>query len=422
MLTRLQTTTLPNGIRVVSLAQPMLESARVAIWAKVGSRYESDELAGASHFIEHLLFKGTPKRSAIKISQAIESQGGEMNAFTGNELTCYYATVPYEKAKVAFDVLSDMYYNALFDETEMDRERAVVLEEFNLYADRPDVVSQENLEALLWEGHPIGRPILGRRQVIQSISREAIVSYRNAFYTTGATVFAFYGKVDHDQCVKWVVKATGHLPAAPLRAPEPYARVVPQGHFNLQQKAINQTHLSLGWRNLGYRDEQRPIIETMSCLMGENMSSRLFQKLREKRGLCYSIAAGNSAYADAGAWTVYAGCDPKRAFAGAKAIFNEVQLLASKAPSRAELKRTTDYLAGSLRLRLERNPLSWAVRNMLLLPTELSPAEMIAAYRAVTPQEISELAQQFTPQSASLSIVSPQHDAVSEEKWRSLIS
>lgn len=422
MLDNIQTTTLPNGIRIITLEEPRRESARVSIWTKVGSRFEAEETAGASHFIEHLLFKGTPKRSSRKLSEAIESQGGEMNAFTGNELTCYYATIPYEKAKTAFDVLSDMYYNASFDRAEMDRERTVIVEEINMYADRPDIVVQEKLEGLVWEGHPLGRPILGSKASVTGMPREVLLAYRERCYTPSATVFSFYGRVKHRTCVRWVEKATSHLAFAPLSLPEPYTRVIPQGLLSVARRTINQTHLALAWRNLGYADPNRLTTEVMSCLMGENMSSRLFQNLREKRGLCYSIASGVTSYTDSGFWSIQAGCDPKRAYAGAKAIFAEVKKLREQPVSHAELKRTVDYLAGSLRLRLERNPLSWTVRNALLLPQPISVEEAIAAYRAVTADDILRVAQAFSPESLSMSIVCPEDEPHTEADWMQIMS
>ena len=393
MLDTLHVSALPNGIRVVTLAKPEAEGVQVAIRAQVGSRNEPEPLNGASHFIEHMLFKGTKRRSAKAISQAIEGQGGLLNAYTDRDTTCYYARVPYDKTRVALDVLGDLFYDATFDPKELERERHVVAEEIRMYDDQPDSVALDRLALQLWAGHPLGRPIAGTIDGVLSMSRADILAYRAANYAPSRTVFSFAGRVDHDACVKAVDRLAGAIrDPERLRDPEPYTRAIPLDPFSLTRRDIQQTQLAFGWRTPGILDGRCQAFAFLSGLLGESMMSRLFQSIREK------------------------------AFRCAKAILAEVRRLAERPVPAAEMRRTRDYLCGRFRLRMDGTPIGWAVSRVLAgLPTD--PEAVLDALRAVTAEDVRALAREFlAPDGLAMAVVAPnkaRHDA---QAWARLMN
>lgn len=424
MLDPLRISELPNGIKVVTLARPQAEGVSVAIHARVGSRNETEPLNGASHFIEHMLFKGTPSRTAKAISQAIESQGGSVNAYTDRDNTCYYAKVPYDKADLALDVLADLFYNATFDPKELERERCVIAEEIRMYDDQPDSVALDRLGAQLWSGHPLGRPVQGTLEGVLALPHADLLAYRKAHYAPCRTLFAFAGRVEHEACVKAVARIAGRLrnPKA-LRDPEPFSRAIPLEPFSLTRRGIQQTQLAFGWRVPGFTAQaEQPALAFLSCLLGETMMSRLFQSIRERRGLCYSVSSGLSLVSDTGALVVSAGCDPAKAYTGAKAILAEMRRLIEKPVGPAELRRTRDYLIGRFRLRMDGTPIGWAAGRALFgLP--LDPAAHLESLRAVTSADIQALAQRcLTPDALAMTVVAPEKARHSAEDWAKLLT
>ena len=424
MLESLQITTLDNDIKVVTLTNPHAEGVHVGIHARVGSRNETEALNGASHFIEHLLFKGTKKRSAKAISQAIEGQGGLINAYTDKDNTCYFAKVPYDRASVAIDVLGDLFYNATFDAKELERERSVIIEEINMYDDQPDSVAMDQLNRQLWAGHPLGRPILGPIENILNLSRESLIAYRDAQYTPNRTVFAFHGRIRHDACVKKVEKLAGHLNnPETIREPETFTRAIPLEPFAITRRHIQQTQIAMGWRAPGLMEQERlPTLALLSCVLGESMMSRLFQTIRERKGLCYSIHSGTALCHDCGALIIAAGCDSKKAFQGTQAIIGEINKLVRTPLSAAELRRTRDYLCGRFRLTLDRAPMGWTV-GRILFGFDVNPAALLDGYRAVTAQDVQTLATElFAQQPTALSVVAPTDARPKDATWEKLIS
>ena len=418
MLDTLRTTTLPNGLQVATLARPDAEAVQINIHVLVGSRNEPERLNGASHFIEHMLFKGTPKRSAKAISTAIEAQGGSINAFTDRDNTCYYARVPHNKARIALDVLADLFYNATFAPKELDRERRVIAEEIAMYADQPDSVVLDQLVGQLWAGHPLGRTVLGPAQTILTLPREELLAYRAANYAPNRTLFFFSGRVDHERCVRAVERIAGHLKNPEGQpSPEPYSRVIPRTPFALTTRDIQQTQLALGFRTPGFEaPAELPAAATLSALLGESMMSRLFQSIREKRGLCYSVSSSLDVSSDYGALYLSAGTSPDKGLTCAKAILAELAKLREKPVPAAELKRTRDYLSGRFRLMLDRAPLGW-VAYRLLLHLPVDPQATLEGYAAVTPADLQAFAQRYlaTP---TLSVVAPQGEKAS--RWEKL--
>ncbi len=408
MLKNVKVTTLPNGIRVVTMAKPDAEGVRIAIHARVGSRNEPFELNGASHFIEHMLFKGTAKRSAQHVTRSIEGQGGNINAYTDRDNTCYYAAVPHEKQRVALDILTDIYLNASFDAKELDKERRVIVEEIRMYDDQPDSVAFETMIMQLWSGHPLGRTILGPEETILSLPREALLAYRAQHYAPSRTLFAFAGRVQHDRCVADVWKRTAHLKApTALREPEPFSRIIPLEPYRFIARPIAQAQIALGWRIPGMEDQDAAAkYRTLSCLLGESMMSRLFQHLRERKGLCYSVAADAAFYTDCGALCITAGCDATRGKIATKSILEELDKLAQKPISAAELRRTKDYLCGRFRLRMDGLPIGW-IATRTLFGYDADPNQLLARYRAVTATDLQHCAQTLLQSPHALTLVAP---------------
>ncbi len=425
MLDSFHVTTLPNGIKVATLEKPSAESVQVSIHARVGSRNETEALNGASHFIEHMLFKGTKKRNAKAISHAIEGQGGVINAFTDKDNTCYYAKVPYDKAFSTLEVLNDLFYNSTFDEKELNRERQVIAEEIHMYDDLPDSVAIEHLSSQLWSGHPLGRPILGPKEnILQNISRDALLAYRASQYAPSRTLFSFAGRIRHDKCVKAVEKMTAHLRDPDnLREPEPFSRACPQDALSVTRRAINQTQLAFGWRAFGLMDTARlPVLSLLSCALGETMMSRLFQNIRERKGYCYSIHSGSMLCIDTGALLITAGCEAAKSAKCTKAILAEVRKMMEKPMSAAELRRTRDYLCGRFRLRMDNAPINWLAGRVLFdLPYD--PQATLESFRSVTAQDIQQLAAEIlTPERLSLAVVAPESLKRSDEAWAKLMT
>ncbi|MEG1552121.1 MAG: pitrilysin family protein [Kiritimatiellia bacterium] len=421
MLECLRISELSNGIKVVTLSKPDVESVSVAIRARVGSRNEPEALNGASHFIEHMLFKGTHRRSAKVISQTIEGQGGVINAFTDKDNTCYYATVPYEKEAIALDVLSDLFYNATFDSKELDRERNVIAEEIRMYDDQPDSVAADQLMSQLWSGHPLGRTVLGPIDTILSMPRKELLTYRKEQYAPMRTVFSFAGRVNHEKCVREVSRIAGKLRnPRHLREPEPFTRAIPLDPFALIRRPIQQTQIAFGWRAPGVSsgDVSAPFT-FLSCVLGENMSSRLFQSIRERRGLCYSICSDYTSLTDCGCLTIAAGCDPAKAYGGARAILAEIRKLAERPVGAAELRRTCDYLCGRFRLRMDSSPAGW-VSSRVLFGVDVNATAVLERYREVTAADIQAAAQTLTAEALAMTVVAPESALHTAEQWANL--
>lgn len=419
-----QLTTLPSGIRVLTLSKPEALAARVAIYASVGSRHEWEAVNGASHFIEHMLFKGTARRTARKISQTIEGQGGMLNAYTDRDHTCYYAKVPCDKVFLALDVLADLFYHAAFDPKELDRERQVIAEEIRMYDDQPDSVVLDRLVSQLWSGHPLGRPILGTLEGIAAMPREALLSYWRGQYAPARTLFAFTGRVEHARCVAAVERLTRTVQAAPmLREPEPFSPVIPLEPLSLERRAgIQQAQLAFGWRTPAWREaEASAALPALSCLLAETMMGRLFQSIREKRGLCYSISGGISQLTDCGILAITAGCAPEKALRCARAVLAECRRVAEKPIGAAELRRTRDYLSGRFRLRLDEAPL-WYVAARTLFGMPIEPEAHLARLEALTPEAIRACASAlFTPGNLALTVLLPEGTHAPAAAWGRLI-
>ena len=351
---------LPSGVRILSEQVPGSQSATVGYWVAVGSRDEQPETYGSTHFLEHLLFKGTPTRTALDIAVAFDEVGGEHNALTAKEYTCYYAKVRDRDLPMAIDVLADMFTSSLLDPDEFEAERGVILEELAMADDDPsDVVSERLFEAVFGD-HPLGRPIGGSPASISAVGRDAVHAHYAANYRPQDLVISVAGAVDHDALVAAVSAALGRagwdLGAAASPVPRRDARVglVDRGApLALVTRPTEQANLMLGVAGLPATDAQRATLVVLNSVLGGGMSSRLFQEVRERRGLAYSVYSFAASYADTGLVGLYAGCSPKNAAAVAGLMLSEFRRLASDGITDAELTRAQGQLGGAAALALE---------------------------------------------------------------------
>jgi predicted Zn-dependent peptidase len=403
-------TRLNNGIRVATAELPRVQSVAIGVWIGVGGRYESTKLSGISHFIEHLLFKGTEKRSQRDISGAIEGRGGFCNAFTQEESTCYYARVAYDHAWKALDILTDMYLHPRFDQADIDREKGVIVEEIMMYRDQPEHVVQEMLIENLWRDHELGRPLIGSPETLKSINRDQIIAFKRKKYVPEVTVLTFTGKVNHDECVKMVAKFMGRIRPAPAPSYQLVNATVPQRNLALKERKIEQTHMALGFRIFGRHDRRRYALKVLNVILGENMSSRLFQTIREKHGLAYSISSGIQLFAETGALVINVGLDGNRRNKAVELVLREIKRLKNDPVSLKELNMAKQYVTGHLRLALE-NPLGqmmWIGEYLLGYGAITSPEEVVEAITAIRTEDVQKTAEAvFKDRLATLSMLSP---------------
>jgi predicted Zn-dependent peptidase len=389
---------------------PHLESAAVGVWVGAGGRHEPKALSGMSHFIEHLLFKGTQRRSAREISQAIEGRGGDINAFTQEESTCYYARVAGEHIWEALDVLLDMYRHPLLAADDLRKERDVVIEEIMMYRDQPQQQVDEMLGESLWCNHALGRPLTGSPETVGRLDRQAVLSYLARHYVPSRTVIAFAGKVDHAECVKRVKAYFPHRNAAAGRRFSPVTPRVGQKALCLKEKDSEQVHMAMGFRLFGRHDKRRHVLKLLSVVLGENMSSRLFQTVREQYGLAYAIQSGAHLFDDTGALMVSAGLDRGRLERAMSIIVREIARLKTVPVGHSELKRARDYAIGQLRLGLEgtTSQMMWVGENFMSYGRLIPPEESVAALSAVTAGEVRDLARDILrPERLSLAMILP---------------
>ncbi|MGH3360340.1 MAG: M16 family metallopeptidase [Nocardioidaceae bacterium] len=411
-------TVLPGGLRVVTEAMPGVRSATIGIWVGVGSRDETPTLAGASHFLEHLLFKGTPTRSAVEISAALEAVGGEMNAYTAREHTCFHARVIDTDVPLAIDVLSDMVTSSALSAADVEAERGVILEEIAMNEDDPDDVVHNLIVAQSWGGSRLGAPIAGDPDTIAGLTRRQIAGYYRRRYHPSSIVVAVAGNVEHRAVVRRVRKAfeaSGVLadhdavPAAPRRG----GRAVPfSSGVSLLERPTEQANVVLGLAGLRRGDERRHALGVLNAAMGGGMSSRLFQEIREKRALAYAVYSFTNQYADAGMVGVYAGCAPNKIDDVLDVCRTELSAIAQHGLTPDELDRGKGQLRGALVLGLE-DPGSRMARigKADLLHGELSSIdELLGTVDAVTLDDVREVAAQLLDAEPALAVVGPFDD------------
>ncbi len=412
-------TVLPGGLRIVTEEMPNVRSATFGIWVGVGSRDETPSLAGATHYLEHLLFKGTPSRDALTISAALDAVGGEMNAFTAKEYTCYYARVLDRDLPLAIDVISDMVTSSLIAKADVDGERDVILEEIAMHEDDPtDAVHDQFTQALLGDS-PLGRPILGTVSSITGLSRTAIAGYYKRRYTAQNTVVTVAGNVVHADVVRMVKKAftaagalgdSGTLPALPRIGDK---RVRAPGGLSLVTRPTEQANVVLGVPGVSRTDPRRYALGVLNAALGGGMSSRLFQEVREKRGLAYSVYSFSSHYADLGLFGVYAGCLPKKVDQVLEICRDELAKVAAGGITEVELARGIGQLRGSFVLGLEDSGsrMSRLGKAELAYGELLGVDEVIDRISSVTLDDVREVAADVLSKPPTLAVIGPFDDA-----------
>lgn len=407
-------TILPSGVRVLTEEVPGARSATLGFWVAVGSRDELPEHYGSTHFLEHLLFKGTTRRSALDIAVSFDSVGGEHNAMTAKEYTCYYAKVRDRDLPMAVDVLCDMITSSLLDPEEFETERGVILEELAMADDDPaDRTSETFFEAVLG-AHPLGRPIGGNAQTIGAASRGAVHDHYRANYRPQDLVITAAGAVPHDELVRQVSVALdsagwdSHASGIPVARRSTAAATIERGSaLSVVHRPIEQANILLGVPGLTATDSRRSVVAVFNAILGGGMSSRLFQEIREKRGLAYSVYSFAASYADAGVFGLYAGCSPAKAGAVAELMLGEFHRIAESGISGEEIARAKGQLSGASALALEDSDtrMSRLGRAEITMGEFVDLDEALRRLSLVTPDEVIELANDLVSRPLSIAVV-----------------
>jgi len=409
-----QVTRLENGLTVATAEMPHMASVSLGIWVGVGSRYEPVAANGVCHFIEHLLFKGTRRRSAKAISQAIEGIGGYLNAFTSEDMTCFHSRARHDRFDELLDVLVDMFLNSKFDLEEINKERDVIKEEVAMYLDQPQQHVQELLNATLWPDQPLGRPITGTGKTLDAMGRNLLVDYLRASYVANSTVIAAAGKLKHDQVLRAVRPFSRHFRAGPLPLPLPVHNRQLKPQLCLFTRKTEQTHLALGVRTCSRNDPRRYSLRLLNTILGENMSSRLFQIIREDRGLAYSIYSTPSFFEDTGDLVISASLDTENLVKTMRLIMRELRRLGRSPPTAGELRRARDFIIGQIELGLESadNQMNWIGEQWLGYGRIFGPAHVKRQLLTVTASQVCAVAREFfRPANLNLALVSPRKTA-----------
>ena len=385
--------TLSNGLRVVAEKIPHFRSVSVGLWIGAGSMYETAEENGLSHFIEHMLFKGTQRRSAKQIAQEMDAIGGQMNAFTAKECTCYYAKVIDEHFEKALDLLSDLVLGATFDEAEFEKERGVILEEIAMVEDTPEDLVYELLAQAIFGEQPLARPILGPAQQIRTVSRDTLVQFRNRHYRPDNTVLAVAGNYDLIQLKELAEKMLGAWESDQATSSLPAPAITQPGRL-VREKDIEQVHVCLGYPGVAQGSEDLYPLSVLNNLFGGGMSSRLFQRIREEMGAVYSVYSYPTTYPGCGTLTLYAGTSPEQAQKVIDEIHAQTQLLLKDGITKEEFEQSRDQLKGSYILGLESTSsrMSSIGRSRLLLENLQTPEETIAKIEAVRMEDVMRVA------------------------------
>jgi predicted Zn-dependent peptidase len=387
---------LPNGLVIVTEKMPHVRSVSVGIWLGTGSRGESPEFNGIAHFIEHMLFKGTARRTAEEIAQAMDSVGGMLDAFTAKELTCFNAKVLDEHLPIAFDVLSDLVLRPRFEDDDIAKEKQVVLEEIKMDEDNPEYLIHEMFTQNFWRGHPLGRPILGTPETVPQISRAALLDCFRSWYAPNNTVITAAGNLEHARLVDLVSREFGGV----ARGGASVLRTAPQTNAGVEQRhkrELEQVHIVLGVPSYPLAHERRYAASLLNIILGGGMSSRLFQNIRERQGLAYSIGSDLSPYTDSGVLSVYAGTSRESAAQLIRSVVEEFRKIRKEPVGEEELRRAKDHLKGSMMLSLESTSarMSNLARQAMYFNRFLSLDEMLASIEVVTREEVLAIARDF---------------------------
>ena len=389
-------TKLPNGLRVITETMPSVRSVSIGCWVDTGTRDENLEHEhGASHFLEHLLFKGSETLSAREVTETLDAIGAESNAFTSKETTCYWTRLLDQDVATGFDILSEIIQRPAFRANEIDSERQVVIEEINMNDDDPSDVAFENFSTAAFLGHPLEAPVLGTRDSIRGLTRDDIMGYWERRYGTSSLVIAAVGNLEHDDIVTMVEERFGEWDGGSVD--HSFEEMEPTARVELTRRDTEQAHILIGGKGLRRDDERRFSYQVLNHIMGSGMSSRLFREVREERGLAYSVYAFRLAYADAGAWGVYVGTTPSQTDTALKVIRDELDKVMEEGVTEAELERAKGSMRGGLALSLEdsNSRMVRLGRDELAGMPHLSTDERLERLDAVTREDVQNVAKEM---------------------------
>jgi predicted Zn-dependent peptidase len=392
----IQREVLPNGLVVITERMPQVRSVSVGIWIRTGSRREPSNLNGISHFIEHMVFKGTERRSAEEIARAVDSVGGMLDAFTAKEMICFNAKVLDEHLPIAFDVLADLVRRPRFATEDIAKEKQVVLEEIKMDRDNPDYLVHEIFTQSFWRGHALGKPILGTRETVKRFTRESLFACFRLWYAPNNTVITAAGHIEHARMMELVRREFGELAPGekdgPEAAPQPQARITTK-----TKRDLEQVHICLGVPSFPVADNRRFALAVFNNILGGGMASRLFQNIREKQGLAYAVFSDLTPYRDAGLLSIYAGTARETAGRLLRSVAEEFRNLKQQPVTKEELRRAKDHLKGSLLLSLESTNvrMSNLAREEIYFGRFFTLDEVLRATESVTPEHVQEIAQEL---------------------------
>jgi predicted Zn-dependent peptidase len=399
---------LDTGLRLITESMPHVRSVSIGVWLMRGSRHETNEQGGIAHFVEHMLFKGTATRTAEDIAQAIDSIGGQLDAFTAKEYASYYIKVLDEHLPLAVDLLSDIVTNPRFSDDELEREKKVILEEIKMVEDTPDDLVHELFTQHFWEGHPLGRPILGTKETVESFTPDVLRDYFGAAYAAPNLIVSAAGNIGHAQVRDLVNAAFRNVPRSAPQYADAVPRVVPQ--VVVRSKELEQSHLCLGTGSYPQNHDDRYVSYIMNTVLGGSMSSRLFQNVREKRGLAYAVFSGLSAYRDTGNLTIYAGCANEAVTEVVDLCVDELRTMKNTLVPDAELRRAKDHLKGSLMLSLENTAsrMSHLARQEIYFDRHFGLDETLAGVERVSSNDVQRVARDlFANGSLAATVLGP---------------
>jgi len=384
--------TLTNGVRVVCERIPYVRSVSTGIWVRTGSRNEDLKNNGISHFVEHMLFKGTKTRTAAQIAECIDNIGGQINAFTGKECTCFYAKTLDEHIEIAVDVLGDMFFNSIFDKKDIALEKKVILEEISMYEDTPEELVHDLLSETVWAGSSIGKPILGTKSSLRNINRQMILEYIGERYTQPNTVISVAGNYDEDRLEALLEKYFGNWETKDGKEQEP-EHVEFRPGTGIKEKDTEQVHIFIGYEGIKTGDDDIYPLLAVNNILGGGMSSRLYQKIREEKGLVYSIYSYPTTYTDTGLFTIYAGMKPDNLKVVASLIEEEIGNLIKNGITQAELERTREQMKGNYILGLESTSsrMNSIGKSELLLGYIYTPDEILDKISSITMDDIDRM-------------------------------
>lgn len=399
-------TTLPNGLRVITDTVEAVDSVAMGVWADVGTRHEDLALNGIAHMVEHMIFKGTPSRNAVQIVEAIEDVGGHVNAFTSREITAYHVHLLKDDAPLALDILADIVQNSVMPVDEIERERQVIIQEIGMTADTPDDIVFDHYQETAYPGQALGAPILGRSEIIDRMERKTLLNYVERFYTPSRLVVSAAGNIRHEDFVAQVEKRFSDLPANRDHNTMP-ARY--DGGEHLTDKLLEQSHVVLGFRGIGRLNEDIYAAGALSTIMGGGMASRLFQEIREKRGLVYSVFSFHSAYQDDGQFLVYAGTGPDKLPELMPVICNEIHQIASKMVTDTEIARAKVQMKAGLLMSRESmlTRANQQAKHLIHFNDILDIDARIRRIEAVGPEEVLRVARQVFASTPTLAAMGP---------------